>query len=85
VTAKDELRSGVEQLSEAEAALWLAAWRGDQLAWKLLHAPIDDEPETDGEREAAARGRRALAEGRSRASSVGEPLRSLPGDEGLLY
>jgi hypothetical protein len=68
LTAKDELRSTVEQLSEAEAALWLAAWRGDQLAWKLLHAPIDDEPESDEEREAATRGRQALAEGRARTT-----------------
>lgn len=68
MTAKEELRSAVDQLSEEEAALWLLAWQGDQLAWKLLHAPLDDEPETDEEREAADRGRRALAEGRVKTS-----------------
>ena len=64
MTAKDELRSAVEALSEEEATLWLLAWRGDALAWKLLHAPLDDEPESDEERHAVAASKEAFREGR---------------------
>lgn len=69
MTAKSALRDLVDHLDEAEAALWLAAWQGDELAWKLLHAPVDDEPETDEEGDAAARGREALAQGRVKSSA----------------
>jgi hypothetical protein len=69
MTAKDELSDLVEGLAEDEAGLWLAAWHGDLLAWKLLTAPVDDEPETDRERAAAERGRQALREGRVKSSA----------------
>ena len=69
MTAKSTLRDLVDDLDEAEAALWLAAWQGDELAWTLLHAPVDDERETNEERQAAARGREALAQGRVKTSA----------------
>jgi hypothetical protein len=40
---------------EAQAALrTLAESSGDPVAWMLDHAPLDDEPETEGERRAIA-------------------------------
>ncbi|MGH2853898.1 MAG: hypothetical protein ACRDLF_06865, partial [Solirubrobacteraceae bacterium] len=40
---------------EARVALrTLAEASGDSVAWMLDHAPLDDEPETEGERRAVA-------------------------------
>ncbi len=57
MTVKDRLRDAVEAMSdeEARAALQtLAEASGDPVAWMLDHAPVDDEPETEAERQAVA-------------------------------
>ncbi len=57
MTVKDRLRAAVETMSdeEAQAALrTLAESSGDPVAWMLDHAPLDDEPETEAERQAVA-------------------------------
>lgn len=60
VTVKERLHHAVESMTdeEARAALrTLADASGDPVAWMLDHAPIDDEPETDEERQAVAEAR----------------------------
>ena len=63
MTVKEQLRTMVETLSEDDAALLLRALQGDRLAWTLLTAPIDDEPETDEERAAVEEAKAELARG----------------------
>jgi hypothetical protein len=60
MTVKERLRHAVDAMTdeEAQAALrTLAEASGDPVAWMLAHAPIDDEPETDEERQAVAEAR----------------------------
>lgn len=60
MTVKERLHSAVETMTdeEATAALrTLAEALGDPVAWMLDHAPLDDEPETEDERQAAAAAR----------------------------
>ncbi len=55
MTVKDRLLNAVESMTDEEASealRTLAAASGDPVAWVLDHAPLDDEPETDGERRA---------------------------------
>jgi len=57
VTIKERLHQAVDTMTddEARAALQtLAEASGDPVAWKLDHASVDDEPETDEERQAVA-------------------------------
>jgi hypothetical protein len=57
MTVKERLHTAVETMSEeeAQAALrTLAESSGDPVAWMLDHAPLDDEPETEGEHRAVA-------------------------------
>jgi hypothetical protein len=57
MTVKERLHTAVETMSdeETQAALrTLAESSGNPVAWMLDHAPLDDEPETDGERRAVA-------------------------------
>ncbi len=57
MTVKERLHTAVETMSdeEAQAALrTLAESSGNAVAWMLDHAPLDDEPETEGERRAIA-------------------------------
>jgi hypothetical protein len=57
VTVKERLHHAIETMSddEARAALrTIADASGDPVAWMLDHAPLDDEPETDEERQAVA-------------------------------
>ncbi len=57
MTVKERLHTAVETMSdeEAQAALrTLAESSGNPVAWMLDHAPLDDEPETEGERRAIA-------------------------------
>lgn len=67
MTSKDEFRAAIEDLSEAEAteALELLGPRGerDALDELLDNAPIDDEPETEEEREAVAEAREEIRRG----------------------
>jgi len=67
MTAKEKLRRAIEELSEAEAAdaLELIPRRSqrDALEELLDNAPIDDEPETEEEREAVAEARESLRRG----------------------
>lgn len=65
MTAKDELHSLVDGLSDADGRLWLAALRDhDALAWALLTAPTDDEPETPAEEAAVAKARKQAVRGK---------------------
>jgi hypothetical protein len=60
MTTKERLRQAVETMTEDEAAAalrTLAEASGDPVAWVLDHAPLDDEPESDEEREAVAAAR----------------------------
>ena len=60
MTAKEQLRNLVEELSEEEAATTLIVverGREDPMLQALASTPIDDEPETDEEREAVAEAR----------------------------
>lgn len=69
MTAKQELRDIFERLDDEEAALWLEAVQtGDPVLLAALLAPIDDEPETDEEREAVAEGRADHAAGRMKTT-----------------
>ncbi len=55
MTTKERLRQAVETMTEDEAAAalrTLAEASGDPVAWVLDHAPLDDEPESEEEREA---------------------------------
>ena len=67
MTAKEKLRRAVEELSEAEAAealqVLIRRRQRDSLDELLDNAPIDDEPETDEEREAVAEAREELRRG----------------------
>lgn len=57
MTIKERLHEAVDTMTdeEARAALrTLAEASGDPVAWTLDHAPLDDEPETDEERQAVA-------------------------------
>lgn len=67
MTAKEELRRAVEELSEAEAAEALVVLiRGNQrdsLDELLDNAPIDDEPTTPEEDEGAREARAEIARG----------------------
>lgn len=60
MTTKERLHHAVETMTEDEAAAalrMLAEASGDPVAWVLDHAPLDDEPETDDERQAVAAAR----------------------------
>lgn len=66
VTVKDRLRHAVEAMTDEEAddALRiLADASGDPVAWMLDHAPTDDEPESEEERQAVAEARADRARG----------------------
>jgi hypothetical protein len=64
MTAREELRSYVEQIPESDVALWVQAIKDrDVVLLRALLAPIDDEPETDDERAAVAEGRAACERG----------------------
>jgi hypothetical protein len=57
MTVKERLHNAVETMSDEEARValhTLAESSGDPVAWMLDHAPLDDEPETEGERRAVA-------------------------------
>jgi hypothetical protein len=57
MTIKERLDQAVDTMTdeEARAALRaLAQASGDPVAWMLDHAPLDDEPETEDERQAVA-------------------------------
>lgn len=57
MTIKERLHQAVDTMTdeEARAALrTLAEASGDPVAWTLDHAPLDDEPETEEERQAVA-------------------------------
>jgi hypothetical protein len=60
MTAKERLRQALDTMTEEEAGealRTLAEASGDPVAWMLDHAPIDDEPETNEERQAVAEAR----------------------------
>jgi hypothetical protein len=60
MTTKERLRQAVETMTEEEAGTalrTLAEASGDPVAWMLDHAPLDDEAESEDEREAVAAGR----------------------------
>jgi hypothetical protein len=60
MTAKERLRQALDTMTEEEAGAalrTLAQASGDPVAWMLDHAPLDDEPETDDERQAVAEAR----------------------------
>jgi hypothetical protein len=60
MTIKERLHQAVDTMTDEEAreALrTLAEASGDPVAWTLDHAPLDDEPETDAERQAVAEAR----------------------------
>jgi hypothetical protein len=60
VTVKERLHHAVDAMTDAEARAalrTLADASGDPVAWMLDHAPLDDEPETDEERQAVAEAR----------------------------
>ncbi|MGH2854851.1 MAG: hypothetical protein ACRDLF_11755, partial [Solirubrobacteraceae bacterium] len=57
MTVKERLHNAVETMSDEEARValrTLAEASGDSVAWMLDHAPLDDEPETEGERRVVA-------------------------------
>jgi hypothetical protein len=57
MTVKERLHNAVETMSDEEASLalsTLAEASGDPVAWMLDHAPLDDEAETEDERQAVA-------------------------------
>jgi hypothetical protein len=60
MTIKERLHQAVDTMTDEEArdALrTLAEASDDPVAWNLDHAPLDDEPETDAERQAVAEAR----------------------------
>lgn len=67
MTAKEKLRRAVEELSEAEAAeaLEVLVPRRERTSLDELldNAPLDDEPETEEERQAVAEGYEDLRRG----------------------
>jgi len=57
MSAKAQLHLAVESMTEEDAVAALQALAeasDDPVAWMLDHAPVDDEPETDEERQAVA-------------------------------
>ena len=65
MAAQDELRTLIDGLSDADAGLWLAALRDhDPVAWALISAPLDDEPETTEEAKAVAKARKQVSHGK---------------------
>jgi len=57
MTIKERLHQAVDTMTDEEAHValcTLASGSGDPVAWMLDHAPIDDEPESDEERDAVA-------------------------------
>lgn len=67
MTAKEKLRERVEELSEeqAEQALALLDLGSDPVIAAFRDAPLDDEPWTQEDEQAAAQGRADLAAGRT--------------------
>lgn len=67
MTAKQQLRERIEALTEPEAERTLRLLDGlrDPVAAFFDDAPIDDEPETDEEREAVAEADADIAAGRT--------------------
>jgi len=66
VTTKESLHRLVDELPDVAlpaAARYLAALRDDPLALLLLTAPVDDEPESDEERQAVQKARDAAGRG----------------------
>ncbi len=60
MTIKERLHQAVETMTDDEARaalLTLAEASGDSVGWMFDHAPLDDEPETDEERQAVAEAR----------------------------
>lgn len=66
MTAKEKLREHVEALTEEQAAeaLRLLDQRADPVLAAFRDAPVDDEPWTEEDEQAAAEGRADLAAGR---------------------
>lgn len=77
MTAKEKLRERVETLTEDEAAetLRLLDQRTDPVLAAFHDAPIDDEPWTEEDEQAAAEGRADVAAGRT--VSLEEAMREL--------
>ncbi len=67
MTAKEELRERIEELTEEEAneALRLLDMRSDPVIAGFRDAPLDDEPWSEDDEAAAAEGRADLAAGRT--------------------
>lgn len=69
MTIRDTLHRLVDELPESEVSAaeryleYLSVARNDPFLRALMHAPLDDEPETDEERAAVAQGRAALDRG----------------------
>lgn len=81
MTAKERLRHAVDVMTEEEAAaalVTLAEASGDVFKWMLDHAPPDDEPLTDEERQAIAE---ALADRERGIESI--PLDDLKAEFGI--
>ncbi|MGO9752283.1 MAG: hypothetical protein ACLP8S_06530 [Solirubrobacteraceae bacterium] len=60
MTTKERLRQAIETMTEDEAAAALRALAeasGHPVAWVLDHAPLDDEAESEDERQAVAAAR----------------------------
>jgi hypothetical protein len=81
MTVKEQLHQAVEAMTEDEASAalrTLADASGDPVAWMLAHAPLDDEPETEEERNAVAEAKRERA-----AGVPGIPLEQVKSELGL--
>lgn len=81
VTVKEQLHQAVDAMTEEEARAalrTLAEASGDPVAWMLAHAPLDDEPETDEERDAVAEAKQERA-----AGVPGIPLEQVKSELGL--
>lgn len=66
MTAKEQLRDAIDELTEAQAAAtldFLTRRRGDPLRELLDSAPVDDEPTTPEEDEGAREARAQIARG----------------------
>jgi hypothetical protein len=60
MTAREDIRSYVEQIPESDVALWVQAIKDrDVVLLRALLPPIDDEPETDDGRAAVSEGKAA--------------------------
>jgi hypothetical protein len=77
MTAKEKLRERVEALTEEQAAetLRLLDQRTDPVIAAFRDAPVDDEPWTEEDEQAATKGRADLAAGRT--VSLDEAMREL--------